>query len=81
MQLVSARVGFVEPGDKSGAIWTDEQVRAKARGGAVANCGLVVVVDRRQRGHNPGRAPCVGPKPPLNCEQVSASVARWYTAG
>ena len=30
MQLVSARVGLLNPGDKSGAVWTDEQVRAKA---------------------------------------------------
>ena len=30
MQLVSARVGLLNPGDKSGTIWTDEQVRAKA---------------------------------------------------
>jgi DNA polymerase I len=29
MQLVSARVGLLNPGDKSGAVWTDEQVRAK----------------------------------------------------
>jgi DNA polymerase I len=30
MQLVSARVGLLNPGDKSETIWTDEQVRAKA---------------------------------------------------
>ena len=30
MQLVSARVGLLNPGDKSGTIWTDGQVRAKA---------------------------------------------------
>src|SRR5476651_578674 len=30
MQLVSARVGLLNPGDKSEAVWTDEQVRAKA---------------------------------------------------
>jgi len=30
MQLVSARVGLLNPGDKSEAIWTDEQVRAKS---------------------------------------------------
>ncbi len=30
MQLVSARVGLLNPNDKSEAIWTDEQVRAKA---------------------------------------------------
>jgi DNA polymerase-1 len=30
MQLVSARVGLLNPGDKSGVVWTDEQVRAKA---------------------------------------------------
>jgi DNA polymerase-1 len=30
MQLVSARVGLLNPGDKSEAIWADEQVRAKA---------------------------------------------------
>jgi DNA polymerase I len=30
MQLVSARVGLLNPGDKSGAVWTDGQVRAKA---------------------------------------------------
>ena len=30
MQLVSARVGLLNPGDKSGAVWTEEQVRAKA---------------------------------------------------
>jgi len=30
MQLVSARVGLLNPGDKSGMVWTDEQVRAKA---------------------------------------------------
>jgi DNA polymerase-1 len=29
MQLVSARVGLLNPGDKSGMIWTDEPVRAK----------------------------------------------------
>ncbi len=29
MQLVSARVGLLNPNDKSEAIWTDEQVRAK----------------------------------------------------
>jgi DNA polymerase-1 len=29
MQLVSARVGLLNPNDKSGTIWTDEQVRAK----------------------------------------------------
>ncbi len=29
MQLVSARVGLLNPGDKSGTVWTDEQVRAK----------------------------------------------------
>jgi DNA polymerase-1 len=29
MQLVSARVGLLNPGDKSGKVWTDEQVRAK----------------------------------------------------
>ena len=29
MQLVSARIGLLNPNDKSGAIWTDEQVRAK----------------------------------------------------
>jgi DNA polymerase-1 len=29
MQLVSARVGLLNPGDKTGAVWTDEQVRAK----------------------------------------------------
>src|SRR5450631_2365108 len=29
MQLVSARVGLLNPGDKSEAVWTDEQVRAK----------------------------------------------------
>jgi DNA polymerase-1 len=29
MQLVSARVGLLNPGDKSGAVWTDGQVRAK----------------------------------------------------
>ena len=30
MQLVSGRVGLLNPGDKSEAVWTDEQVRAKA---------------------------------------------------
>ena len=30
MQLVSERVGLLNPNDKSGMIWTDEQVRAKA---------------------------------------------------
>ena len=30
MQLVSARVGLLNPGDKSGAVWTAEQVRAKS---------------------------------------------------
>ena len=30
MQLVSARVGLLNPNDKSGAVWTDEQVRAKS---------------------------------------------------
>ena len=29
MQLVTPRVGLLNPGDKSGVIWTDEQVRAK----------------------------------------------------
>jgi DNA polymerase-1 len=29
MQLVSDRVGLLNPGDKSEAVWTDEQVRAK----------------------------------------------------
>jgi len=29
MQLVSVRVGLLNPGDKSEAVWTDEQVRAK----------------------------------------------------
>jgi len=29
MQLVSARVGLLNPGDRHGTIWTDEQVRAK----------------------------------------------------
>jgi DNA polymerase-1 len=29
MQLVSARVGLLNPGDKSGAVWADSQVRAK----------------------------------------------------
>ena len=29
MQLVSARIGLLNPGDKSEAIWTDAQVRAK----------------------------------------------------
>jgi DNA polymerase I len=30
MQLVSARVGLLNPGDKSEAVWTEEQVRAKS---------------------------------------------------
>jgi DNA polymerase-1 len=30
MQLVSARVGLLNPNDKSGTVWTDGQVRAKA---------------------------------------------------
>jgi DNA polymerase-1 len=30
MQLVSARVGLLNPGDKSEAVWTGDQVRAKA---------------------------------------------------
>jgi DNA polymerase-1 len=30
MQLVSARIGLLNPGDKSEAVWTDGQVRAKA---------------------------------------------------
>jgi DNA polymerase-1 len=30
MQLVSARVGLLNPGDKSEAVWADKQVRAKA---------------------------------------------------
>jgi len=30
MQLVSARVGLLNPGDKSEAVWTDEQVRARS---------------------------------------------------
>jgi DNA polymerase-1 len=30
MQLVSARVGLLNPSDKSETVWTDEQVRAKA---------------------------------------------------
>jgi DNA polymerase-1 len=30
MQLVSARVGLLNPGDKSETVWTDEQVRARA---------------------------------------------------
>jgi DNA polymerase I len=30
MQLVSGRVGLLNPNDKSGMIWTDEQVRAKS---------------------------------------------------
>jgi len=30
MQLVSARVGLLNPNDKSEAVWTDEQVRAKS---------------------------------------------------
>jgi DNA polymerase-1 len=29
MQLVSARVGLLNPGDQSGTVWTDGQVRAK----------------------------------------------------
>jgi DNA polymerase-1 len=29
MQLVSARIGLLNPGDKSGAVWADERVRAK----------------------------------------------------
>ena len=29
MQLVSARVGLLNPNDKSGTVWTDGQVRAK----------------------------------------------------
>jgi len=30
MQLVSARVGLLNPNDKSGTVWTDEQVRNKS---------------------------------------------------
>ena len=30
MQLVSSRIGLLNPGDKSEAVWTDGQVRAKA---------------------------------------------------
>jgi DNA polymerase-1 len=30
MQLVSARIGLLNPNDKSEAVWTDEQVRAKS---------------------------------------------------
>jgi DNA polymerase-1 len=30
MQLVSARIGLLNPNDKSGAVWTDEQVRVKS---------------------------------------------------
>jgi DNA polymerase-1 len=30
MQLVSERVGLLNPGDKTGMVWKDEQVRAKA---------------------------------------------------
>jgi len=30
MQLVSARVGLLNPGDKNETVWTDEQVRAKS---------------------------------------------------
>ena len=30
MQLVSARIGLLNPNDKSGAVWTDEQVRARS---------------------------------------------------
>ena len=30
MQLVSPRVGLLNPNDKSETVWTDEQVRAKA---------------------------------------------------
>jgi DNA polymerase-1 len=30
MQLVSARVGLLNPNDKSATVWTDEQVRAKS---------------------------------------------------
>jgi DNA polymerase-1 len=30
MQLVSGRIGLLNPNDKSGMIWTDEQVRARA---------------------------------------------------
>jgi len=30
MQLVSARIGLLNPNDKSGTVWTDKQVRAKS---------------------------------------------------
>ena len=30
MQLVSARIGLLNPNDKSGTVWTDEQVRARS---------------------------------------------------
>ena len=55
MQLVSARVGLLNPNDKSETVWTDEQVRAKT-GVEPSQIRGLVEFDGRQRGQHSGRA-------------------------
>jgi len=76
MQLVSARVGLLNPGDKSGTIWTDGQVSAKT---GVAPSQIVdwLSLTGDSVDNIPG-VPGVGPKTAAELLKQFGSVAALY---
>ena len=73
MQLVSPRIGLLNPNDKSETIWADEQVRGQGRRGAGADCGLVGLMGDSVD-NIPG-VPGVGPKTAADLLKQFGSVA------
>jgi DNA polymerase I len=76
MQLVSAQVGLLNPGDKTGTVWADGQVRAKA------GVGPAQIVDwlslTGDAVDNIPGAPGVGPKTAAELLYQFGSVAALY---
>ena len=76
MQLVSARIGLLNPNDKSEAVWTDEQVRA--RSGVEPSQILDWLSLSGDSVDNIPGVPGVGPKTAAGLLQQFGSVAQLY---
>ena len=76
MQLVSARIGLLNPNDKSETVWTDEQVRAKS-GVAPSQVLDWLSLTGDDVDNVPG-VPGVGPKTAAELLKQFGSVAQLY---
>jgi len=76
MQLVSARIGLLNPNDKSETVWTDEQVRAKS--GVAPSQILDWLSLMGDNVDNVPGVPGVGPKTAAELLEQFGSVAQLY---